>query len=209
MRTTPASQRGLSGLLKRTFATAAVLFALPLAAGLAQAEHHEEALPAYGERAMAIEVDAEVISVDMETRELVLQLPTGEQVTTVVSPAVQRLNEVAAGDVLVVTYLAALAAELREPTEEELANPWVEGVEAGIAGAEQAPGGAVIDAVRAVCTIEGMNRLLGTVMILDSRGKTHVIGDVSPERIESLRIGQSVVMTFTQALAVGIEKTAS
>ncbi len=209
MRTTSASHRGLSSLLKRSFATAAVLLGLPLAAGLAQAEHHEEALPAYGERAMAIEVDAEVISVDMDTRELVLQLPTGEQVTTVVSPAVQRLNEVAAGDVLVVTYLAALAAELREPTEEELANPWVEGVEAGIAGAEQAPGGAVIDAVRAVCTIEGMNRLLGTVMILDSRGKTHVIGDISPERIETLRIGQSVVMTFTQALAVGIEKPAS
>ncbi|MEE4175702.1 MAG: hypothetical protein V2I57_15765, partial [Xanthomonadales bacterium] len=113
-----------------------------------------------------------------------------------------------AGDYLIVTYLAALAAELREPTAEEQGNPWVEGIEAGIAGADQAPGGAMITAVRAVCTIEGMNRLLGTVMILDSRGKTHVIGDVKPERIESLRIGQSVVITFTQALAVGIEHPA-
>ncbi|EED32482.1 conserved hypothetical protein [gamma proteobacterium NOR5-3] len=172
----------------------------------AGAAHHEEAMSDHAERAMAIEIDAEVIAVDAETRELVLQLPTGEQMTTVVDPQVKRLAEVAPGDFLVVTYLAALAAELREPTEEEMANPWVEGADAGIAGAEDAPGGAMVSAVRAVCTIEGMNRLIGTVTILDSRGKAHVIADVKPERIEQLRIGQSVVMTFTQALAVGIEK---
>lgn len=189
-------------------ATVALAMASPLLAPNAAVAQDAEALPNYAERATAIEVDAEVISVNQETRELVLQLPTGEQLTTVVDEAVQRLDEVQAGDLLVVTYLAALAAELREPTEEEIANPWIEGAEAGVSGAEMTPGGAMISAVRAVCTIEGMNRLLGTVMILDSRGRTHVIGDVKPERIESLRIGQSVVMTFTQALAVGIERPA-
>ncbi|MDP5052354.1 MAG: hypothetical protein NWP69_01075 [Congregibacter sp.] len=160
----------------------------------------------HAERAMAIEIEAEVIAIDMKTRELVLQLPTGEQMTTVVDPQVKRLAEIMPGDFLVVEYIAALAADLREPTEEEKANPWVEGADAGIAGAERAPGGAMISAVRAVCTIEGMNRLLGTVTILDSRGMAHVIGDVKAERLEQLRLGQSVVMTFTQALAIGIEK---
>jgi hypothetical protein len=175
-------------------------------APLAQAAHHEEAMTAHAERAMAIEIDAEVIAIDQDTRELVLALPTGEQLTTIAGPEVQRLSEIAPGDLLIVTYLAALAADLREPTEEEIANPWLEGVDAGRAEAGNAPGGAMISAVRAVCTIEGMNRLTGTVTILDSRGKAHVIGDVKPERIEQLSIGQSVVMTFTQALAVGIEK---
>ncbi|MFK8042121.1 hypothetical protein [Congregibacter sp.] len=178
------------------------------AAPFAGAAHHEEPMSDHAERAMAIEVDAEVIAVDAETREMVLQLPTGEQLTTKVDPQVERLSEVVPGDFLVVTYLAALAAELREPTEEEMANPWVEGADAGVAGDDEAPGGAMVSAVRAVCTIEGMNRLLGTVTIMDSRGKAHVIGDVSAERIEQLSIGQSVVITFTQALAVGIEKAA-
>ncbi|EAQ96162.1 hypothetical protein [Congregibacter litoralis] len=187
------------------------LSALFLAANLAAAPfagaaHHEEAMSDHAERAMAIEIDAEVIAVDTETRELVLELPTGEQMTTIVDPQVTRLSEVAPGDFLVVTYIAAIAADLREPTEEELANPWVEGADAGVSGAEQSPGGAMISAVRAVCTIEGMNRLLGTVTIMDSRGKAHVIGDVPAQRIEQLSIGQSVVITFTQALAVGIEK---
>jgi hypothetical protein len=147
-----------------------------------------------------------VLAVDLESRELVLELPTGEQFTTIVDPAVRRLDEVTPGDLLVVAYIEALAADLREPTEEELANPWVEGAEAGISGADDAPAGAMISAIRAVCTIEGMNRLTGTVTIMDSRGKAHVIGDVKPARIEQLRVGQTVVMTFTQALAIGIEK---
>jgi hypothetical protein len=155
---------------------------------------------------MAIDIEATVLAVDLETRELVLALPTGEQLTTIVDRAVKRLNEVAPGDLLMVGYVAALAAELREPTEDELANPWLEGAEAGIAGTDAAPGGGMISAVRAVCTIEGMNRLTNTVTILDPRGRTHVIGDVKPERIEQLRVGQRVVMTFTQALTMGIEK---
>ncbi|MFT7286132.1 MAG: hypothetical protein ACI87W_000236 [Halieaceae bacterium] len=192
-------------------ALASILFAISVSsiAPLASAAHHEEALPDHAERAMAIEIDAKVVAVDLETRELVLELPTGEQMTTIVDPAVQRLAEVEPGDMLVVAYLAALAAELREPTEEEIANPWVEGADAGVAGSDAAPGGAIISAVRAVCTIEGMNRLIGTVTILDSRGKAHVIRDVAVERIEQLRIGQSVVMTFTQAVAIGIEKVAA
>ena len=189
-------------LIRRLFAAALLVIA-----PAALAEHHEE-LPDYAERAMAIEVDATVVSVDMDTRVLVLELPTGEQLSTVVDPAVERLGEVEAGDLLVVEYIAAVAFELREPTEEELANPWVEGVDAGISEADAPPQGALLSAVRAVCTIEGMNRLLGTVMILDSRGQTHVVGDVTAERIESLSIGEPVVVTFAQALAVGIEKPA-
>ena len=85
----------------------------------------------------------------------------------------------------------------------------MEGAEAGVNTSDAAPGGALIAAVRAVCTIEGMNRLTGTVSILDSRGLPHVIGDVKPERIEQLRVGQSVVMTFTQAVAIELEKVAA
>ena len=188
-----AAYRSLIGALSLTLSFGAL------------AAHHESELPSHGERAMAIEVDAEVVAIDIATREMVLRMRNGEQLTTIVDPAVQRLDEVRPGDFLVVKYMAALAADLREPTEEELANPWVERMGSGKADEESAPGGAMVRGVRAVCTIEGMNRLLGTVTILDPRGKAHVIGDVSAERIESLRVGQTVVMTFTQAVAVGIE----
>jgi hypothetical protein len=68
---------GLPGIPARAFAAAALALALPLFASHATAAHHEEALPPYAERATAIEIDAKVISVDVETRELVVELPTG------------------------------------------------------------------------------------------------------------------------------------
>ena len=72
-----------------------VTLALALAfGGTALAEHHEGTLPDYAQRAMAIEVDAQVVAVDAQSRELVLQLPTGQQITTIVDPAVERLDEV-------------------------------------------------------------------------------------------------------------------
>jgi hypothetical protein len=51
-----------------------------------------------------------------------------------------------------------------------------------------------------------MNRLRGTATILDSRGRIHVIGDIKPKRLEQLRIGQQVVITFSQAVAINLEK---
>lgn len=195
--------------LLRAFTLTLTLSLAAFSASLVQADHHEEKLPSYAERATAIQINAEVVSVNQDTREMVLRMPTGEQMTTVVGAEVERLAEIDAGDFLVVSYVAALAADLREPTEEEKANPWLEGADAGVAGADESPAGAVISAVRAVCTIEGMNRLTGTVTILDSRGMTHVIGDVKAQRIEELRIGQSVVITFTQAVAVSIEKVST
>jgi len=44
------------------------------------------------------------------------------------------LGSFAVGDTIVTTYIASLEGELRTPTEEELANPWVE-----VDGAAKAP----------------------------------------------------------------------
>ena len=60
--------------------------------------------------------------------------------------------------------------------------------------------------IRAVVTIEGMNRELGTVTIKDSRGKLHLIGDVEAEKMEGVTLGQTAVMVYTEALALTLEK---
>jgi hypothetical protein len=60
--------------------------------------------------------------------------------------------------------------------------------------------------VRAVCTIEGMNRVTRTVMIEDPRGKYHVIGDVDPARLVGLTLGTQVIMVYSQAVALTLDK---
>ena len=99
---------------------AALVLVLPIAA---QAAHHEEE-EANG-RAMALTVEAVVTAIDLETRHVSLQGPGGE-IFTVNSPeAAVKLEDIKVGDRVVATYIAALEGELRAPTEEELAEPWV------------------------------------------------------------------------------------
>ena len=50
-----------------------------------------------------------------------------------------------------------------------------------------------------------MNRLLGTVTVLDSRGAAHVITDVEPEKMSNVTLGQSIVLVYTEALAISLE----
>ena len=151
-------------------------------------------------------IEAIVLEIDYETREASLELPFGFVVTLTAGPEVKRLEEIKVGDRILATYLASLAGELREPTEEEKKNPWV--VMAGeiTADGDAMPGRAGAVSIRAVCTIEGMNRVTGQAMIRDSRGRYHIIEDVPVERFEGLTLGTTVIMTYTQAVAISLEK---
>ena len=157
-------------------------------------------------RAMAMTIEAEVIDVDPEFRQVTLKGPMGNVVTVTAGEDVTNFREIKVGDTLVASYIAALEGELREPTAEELENPWVvvEDSATSEEGAPAAVGKARL--IRAVCTIEGMNRALGTVTVKDPRGTLHMIGEVEPEKMEGVTLGQTVVLVYTEALAISLEK---
>jgi hypothetical protein len=167
----------------------------------------EETAPADGTvRVMGVSLEAEVTAIDYESREVSLRGPQGNIVTITAGDHIERLDDIAVGDSIVTTYIASLEGELRAPTEEELANPWVE-VDAGAVAPEDAAPGAIAGRkIRAVCTLEGMNRLLGTVTVKDPRGKYHVIGDVEPEKMEGVVLGATIVLVYSEAMAITLEE---
>jgi len=196
-------------LYSTTRTTLIMLLALTLPM-LAQAAHHEEAQAEVktGGRAMAVEVEAVITAIDLKTREVTLQGPSGDTFTLKSEDKMIKLEDVKVGEVVVVTYLAALESELREPTAEELAEPWVEVEDEVLSDDTTQPGIANMRIIRAVVTIEGMNREFGTVTVKDSRGKLHIIGDVEPEKMEGVTLGQTAVMVFSEALALSLQKKA-
>jgi hypothetical protein len=166
----------------------------------------EEAAPAEDTtRIMGVSLEAEVTAIDYKARELSLRGPQGNIITITAGDHIKRLEDISVGDSIVTTYVASLEGELRAPTEEELANPWevVEG--AGVADKSAAPGAIAGRQIRAVCTLEGMNRLLGTITVKDPRGKYHVIGDVEPEKMEGVVLGATLVLVYTEAMAITLE----
>ena len=186
----------LSGALAAT-----ALLALPLAAS---AEEAQQDAPAA--RGVVMTMEAEVTEIDLETRQVSLRGPTGNIVTVTSPEKVVKLEDVSVGDVVVTTYVAALEGELRAPTEEELAEPWLEMDKAGMSSDAAHPAVGEARVIRAVTTVEGMNRALGTVTLKDPRGKLHLIGDVEPEKMEGVKLGDTVVVIYTEALAISLEK---
>ena len=157
-------------------------------------------------RVMGTQMEAEVTAIDYKTREVSLRGPQGNIITITAGDHIERLNDIAVGDTIITTYVAALEGELRKPTEEELANPWEEVQGAGVADENTAPGAMVGRQIRAVCTLEGMNRLLGTITVKDPRGKYHVIGDVEPQKMEGVVLGATLVLVYAEAMAITLEK---
>ena len=157
-------------------------------------------------RIMEVSMEATILEIDQESRHVTLEGPTGDVISITVPEDIQRLKDFAVGDKIAATYMASLSGELREPTEDELAEPWIELDAAAIAEADMDPGAIAGRAIQAVCTIEGMNRVTNTVMVLDPKGKYHVITDVAAEKMEGVTLGQTSVLTYTEAMALVLEK---
>ena len=189
-------------LIKTIFSVVTAFALLPFAA---QAGHHEggdhavaaeqmgdDVVWASGARAIVAEVEGEVIAVDMETREVVVRGPAGNFVTLTAREDGVDLSKIVPGDTIIADYVASVEAEVRAPTEEE-ANPWVVLGEMGRTADESemtAAGAARL--IRAVCTIEAMDRN-GNVMIEDARGRMHTVGGAEMSKLDNVRLGDTVV----------------
>jgi hypothetical protein len=159
-----------------------------------------------GERMIAKQVSAQITAIDPQTRDITLEGPLGNTITLRASEAVKRFDEFAVGDLVQATYAESISGELRAPTEAELETPWVELDGAAIAEEDLAPAAGVGTVIRAVCTIEGLNRATRTVTVQDPRGLYHVIQDVDPAKMEGVNIGDTIIITYSQAVALSLEK---
>jgi Cu/Ag efflux protein CusF len=149
---------------------------------------------------------ATVEEVNQDEREITLQGPEGKTRTFQVDERVQRLEEFQAGDQVNVTFYRSLAAELREPTEQEKQQPLQIMGQARRTPPDAQPGAAGIEQIKAVGTIESIDTENQTVEIKGPEGNTHALTVEDPTRLEQVQEGDTVVVTFTEALAISLEK---
>jgi hypothetical protein len=161
------------------------------------------------ERVSTKTISAVITKIDANTREITLEGSLGNFITIVAGPDIKRFDEFAVGDLVVATYISSISGELRAPTEAELAEPIVVINAEAVADKTAGPGAAAGVSIRAVCTIEGMNRVTRTVMLKDSDGDFHIIEDVDPVKMSGVALGDTIIVTYTEAFALTLEKQAS
>ena len=107
---------------------------------------------------------------------------------------------------LVVEYLNSMAGEMRQPTEEELENPWVEISADAVSFDVTHPAVGSARQFRSVATIKELNREARTAVIEDARGRSHTIRDVKAEKFDEVSVGDVGIVVFTEAVAISVQR---
>ena len=163
--------------------------------------------PTTRKEAVLVTITASVEAINLETREVTLKGPLGNTVTFTADQRIKRLNEVKVGDFVRADYYVSLAAELRKPTAEEEKNPIVLLDAAGKAPPGTSPAAGGLRRFKVVTTIEGLDRPTETITVKGPRGNYLTARVADPSRLTQMRIGEHIVVTYTEALAISLEKS--
>lgn len=161
------------------------------------------------ERLILESTEGTVTAINSESRELTLMGADGSLVTITASEAIERFDEIAVNDIVAFDYWTYMMAEFREPTAEELEEPIVMLTDASLATEDMDPGAAVGAIVKAVVTIEALNRPFMLATVQGPLGNFLTIPMEDEELIQQLHIGQVLILTYAEAVAITLEKIGS
>jgi DNA-directed RNA polymerase subunit H (RpoH/RPB5) len=156
--------------------------------------------------ANAVKVSATVEAVDLKNRMVTLKGPDGRLAKVHVDDSVKNLPQVKKGDQVVATYYESLAYEVRKPGQAE---PGV-AVASDVATAKpgEKPAGVGAQAVQVTATIDAIDTTANTVTLKGPDGELKTIKVKDPSRLQKVKVGDLVEITYTEALAIAVEPAA-
>jgi len=168
---------------------------------LAAAETAKPAAPVSGVvAAKSVELTATVVEIDHKTRKITLKAADGRTESFVVGEAAKNLDQVKKGDVVVVTYAEALAYEVKKGGTTSSTTV------AAAAKPGEKPAGVIARETKVTVTITAIDEKAPSVTFKGPAGDTRTIKVKHPEKLKTVKVGDQVELTYTEALALTIEK---
>jgi len=158
------------------------------------------------EKSEQVTMQGTVSAINAETREITLMSKEGGLVTLTAGEEIERFDEIAVDDVMQFDYYTYIKAEFRDPTAEELAEPVQMMAEGGKAPEGMDPAAVIGAIVKAVVTIEVLNRPNMVATVKGPNGNYVSIPMEDEKLITELRIGEVLILTYAEAMAVSLEK---
>ena len=183
---------------KTGFALLAGLFVLLIAAGGWAAE------PPSWKTSSLVEETATVEAVDQSTRMVTLKGPKGDSVTFRAGDEVRNLAQVKVGDEVIFAYYESLAVRVLKEGE---AFP-AAGESAAMSRAKpgEKPAGVVGTKTSVNATITAIDKKAKTATLKGEDGKSVTVTPRDPKNLEKVKVGDRLVITYTDAVAVKVEK---
>lgn len=147
---------------------------------------------------------SKVLNVDLQARTITLVDEQGNPFLFAAGEEVRNLDQVSVGDELLVEYIERISIEL-VPTEKGKAA--VAGVtEAARAPKGEMPAGAIVNTAVELLEVVEINMENQTFKLKDVTGEIEEFVARNPENLTKAKIGDTVMITTQEALAVGIVK---
>jgi hypothetical protein len=155
------------------------------------------------ERSNLVTLKATVLAIDQATRIVTLKGPKGDTVTFKADAAVRNLPQVSAGDEVLVNYYESLVMRVLKP-EEAAVNEASAGAARAKAG--EMPAGGAAAQVTVTVSIEAIDKANGTVTFKGPSGNVTKIRAADPKNLDLIKVGDRVAVTYSEALAISVDK---
>jgi hypothetical protein len=154
--------------------------------------------------AEVVELKAKVEAVDQAKRLVTLTNAEGDTVIVKAGPAVKNLDQVKAGDELVVKYFESIALFIRKGTDSPTAS---ETAAVAVAKKGEEPGAVAVDSQEFKATVEAVHPVLRRITLKGPDGKKRSFKvHEDYKALSEIKKGDELVVRHTEALAVSVEK---
>ena len=192
---------------KMIVVVAAALFALSFA-GMSLAD--EQVLITKGsankpsiEKERLVSETATVQGVDLATRIVTLKGPKGKVFDVKAGDEVRNLEQVKVGDQVKAEYYQSIAVEVLTPGQAP------GGIQASVeldrAKLGEKPAGIIGRQLTVTAKVEAINKTEMFVTLKGPEGKTLDVKVTDPKNLENVNVGDEVVITLTEAVAISVE----
>jgi Cu/Ag efflux protein CusF len=146
-----------------------------------------------------------IVAIDQANRIVTLKHKDGYVDSVYAGPEVQRFNELKVGDTVTFKYYESVVYQIQKPG----ATPPPAGAQAGVVrNAGPKPGGTVSRQMTAVVTITAIDMSVPSVTIKLDDGNQSSFKVEDKKNLAGFKVGDRVQITYTQALAIGVQSPA-
>jgi hypothetical protein len=155
-------------------------------------------------RTDTVTAEAKVVAINQKTRMVTLQGADGEKRTIHVGPEVKNLPQVHKGDMVTIAYQRAIAATLKKKGSTK---PGASaGEELYTAKPGEMPAAVGAQEIQITATITDINRTAQEVTLKGPKGRSAVVAVKDPSVFDKIKKGDLVEITYTEALAIAVDK---
>jgi len=176
----------------------AVVFVMSLLAGGCATDQTKPTV----ERSNLVTVTSTVEAIDLGTRMVTLKGPKGDLVTFRVDERAKNLPQVKVGDQVVAKYYESIAvrmAQAGEPLATETS-----GVTSAKPG--EMPAGVAARQVTFTASVEAIDKATPSITLKGPEGNVVTFRVLDRKNLEKVKVGDKLAITYTEALAISVEK---